>query len=163
MEGRKEGGREKGRREGEKERRNMKITTGNEEKRVYSWSSFWSTVFVFLSLDLSLRNQIKSLQNCSFCTIWSFSLVFIGSTAVVRSPLLEEHRSPRAQGSAQQSWDLQTIALCRFTLIRFNNFHPKLPRSFLIPSCRLFSAPGADILHWISLLAVGILPYPERE
>lgn len=36
MEGRKEGGREKGRREGEKERQNMKITTGNEEKRVYS-------------------------------------------------------------------------------------------------------------------------------
>lgn len=159
-------GERKGSREGEKERWNMKITNGNEEKRVYSWSSFWSTFapfFVFLLLDLSLRNQIKSLQNFSVCIIWSFSLVFIESTAVVRSPLLEERPSRRAQGSAQQSWDSQTIALCRFTLIRFNNFHPKLPRSLLIPSCHLFSAPGAEILHWISLLAVGILPYPERE
>lgn len=38
-----------------------------------------------------------------------------------------------------------------------------MPWSLLIPSCHLFSASGAEILHWTSLLAVGILLHPERE
>ena len=71
--------------------------------------------------------------------------------------------SPPSARQPRQSRDLETIALCRFTLIRFNNFHPELPWSLLIPSCHLFSAPGAESLHWTSLLAVGILRHPGRE
>lgn len=78
----------------------MKITTGNEEKiglipEVHSEAHF----LVFLSL----RNQIKNLQNSAVLHYMKLLLGFYRVHRGCPEPCPEERLSLRARGSAQQS------------------------------------------------------------
>jgi hypothetical protein len=70
---------------------------------------------------------------------------FMGSssTAVVRSLCFWSLR-PGCSQAAQYTavLDVKTIILCRFTLNRFNNFHPKLPQPSSFPLVTYFLPQG---------------------